>query len=235
MRRAGFVAAALTGLALVAGAAGILLTTGGSSGGRPNPLSGAGLTGPLQGGLDAREPIDLAALEPTPLPQPTATQPPPTEEPVEVVVAPVEQPPAASEVAPREWLDPDFAAQVLTLINGERAARGIGALAVDGALTQGAQDYAAALTHLGTLSHVAVGDLGSRVLATGYVGNGNLGEALWFGGGAISPDEAVASWLASPAHAALLLDPTYVVAGVGCYFYEAGEVHEARCVLDVGG
>ena len=234
MRSAGLVAAALTGLALVAGAAGLVLTADGP-GDRSNALSVAGLTGPLQSGLDGRQPLDLAALEPpTPLPQPTATQPPlPTEEPVEVVVAPVEQPPPAPAVVPREWLDPGFAAQVLALVNVERAARDIGALAADGALTQSAQNYAATLTHLGTLSHVAVGELNSRALATGY-GGSYLGEALWFGGGAISPDDAVASWLASPAHAALLLDPTYVVAGVGCYFYEAGDVHEARCVLDAG-
>jgi uncharacterized protein YkwD len=231
MRSGGLVAAALTGLAIVAGAAGLFLTSDGSSEG-PSTSTLRGLTGPLQRGLDGQQPLDLAALEPTPLPQPTATLPPPTEQPV-AVVAPIEVPPADPAAVAREWLDPGFAAQVLTLVNSERAARGLSALAADAALTASAQNYAATLTQLGSLSHTAVGDISSRALASGF-GGGYLGEALWFGGGSVSPEQALASWLASPAHAALIFDPAYVVAGVGCYFYQSGDVYEGRCVLDLG-
>jgi len=167
---------------------------------------------------------------------PPEAQAPPqaASEPASAAVArPPVEPPAPP--VPREWLDPDFAAQVLALVNGERAARGIAPLASSGALTQGAQDYARTLTQLGTLSHTAVGDLTGRVLATGYTGHGDLGEALWFGGGAVSPGNAVAAWLASPPHSGLLLDAGFVAAGAGCYFYEAGSDHQARCVLILGG
>lgn len=233
MRSARLVAAALTGLALVAGAAGVLLT-GAAPAEHQSTVTGAGLARPLQNDVSERLQRAFAALAPTPLPPPTPTVVPPTDEPVAAVVAPEEPAPAEPAVVPREWLDADFAAQLLALVNKERAARGIAELAANGALTQGAQDYAATLTQLGTLDHAAAGDLGTRALAAGY-GGGALGEALWFGGGQVSPEGAVASWLTSPPHAALLLDPTYVEAGVGCSFREAGDVYEARCVLDLGG
>jgi uncharacterized protein YkwD len=258
MRAPRLLLAALAGVALIAGAAGLLLTIGGSDGGS-DAMTLAGLSGLPRPGIEDPQPLDLATLgpplavaprgrpappppaaaaphgRPTPVPPPPAAEAPVQPAPAAVAPAPVQQPPAAPAPAPREWLDPDFAAQVLALVNGERSAQGLAPLSVSSPLTQGAQEYARTLTQLGKLSHVAVGDLTSRVLATGYVGNGYLGEVLWFGGGAVTPGHALASWLASPGHAGLILSPAYANAGIGCFFYEAGSDHEVRCVLILAG
>jgi len=261
MRGPSFILVALAGLALIASAAGLRLNIGGSAG-DPDVMSLAGLSGLPRPGIEGSQPLDLAALQSVPpaaarhgrpAPPPPAAAaphgrpapvppapPPPAEAPVEpapaaVAAAPVEQPQAPPAPAADGWLDADFAAQVLAVANQERAARGIAPLASNGALTQGAQDYARTLTRLGKLSHVAVGDLSSRVLATGYVGNGFLGEVLWFGSGPASPSSAVAAWLASPGHSALLLDPVYATAGSGCFFEETAGVREGRCVLILAG
>ncbi len=179
--------------------------------------------------------LNWPTRQPTPPPQPTNSPEPPVElAPAEAPVG--QQPPAFPAVVVREWLDLDFAAQVLASVNAQRAANGLAALSTDGALAASAQDFAHQLTQLGSLSHTATGvDLRARVAANGYSGGGSPGEALWFGQGAFSPGDVVAGWMASPPHSAIILDPTYRVAGTGCFFKAAGSDDEERCVLELGG
>lgn len=146
--------------------------------------------------------------------------------------------PAAPQPAPPppsgDRLDAGFASQVLALVNAERSARGIAPLRSNGALTQAASDYALLLLGYPSLSHTANGTaLQGRASAAGY-GGGYLGEVLWQGRGVFSPADVVASWMNSPPHRAIILDPTYRDAGVGCAFGGGGATQQSRCAMDVG-
>jgi uncharacterized protein YkwD len=55
-----------------------------------------------------------------------------------------------------------------------------------------------------------------RVQAAGYSGWTTLGEVV--AAGYASPEEAVAGWLAEPAHRARLLDPAVTEIGAGYYY-----------------
>jgi uncharacterized protein YkwD len=121
------------------------------------------------------------------------------------------------------------------LVNGERAARGVGPLAPDGALTNGATSYASMLLGYSALSHTAGGTtLSTRTARAGYTAGPPLGEVLWLGIGVLPPERVVSDWMNSPGHRDVILSPTYTKAGSGCYFRQGGRL-EARCVLDVAG
>jgi uncharacterized protein YkwD len=133
------------------------------------------------------------------------------------------------------WSDAGFAAQVLALVNAERASRGLGQLASNGALTNGVANYARLLLQYSALSHSAGGTtLSGRVAAAGYGAGPPLGEVLWLGVGRLPPERVVSDWLNSPSHRDVILNPIYRTAGVGCYFRQ-GERLEARCAMDLGG
>lgn len=141
-------------------------------------------------------------------------------------------PPAPGPPSSANRLDAGFASQVLALVNAERSARGIAPLGSNGALTQAANGYALLLLGYPSLTHTANGTtLQGRASAAGY-GGGYLGEVLWQGWGTFSPADVVAAWMNSPPHRAIILDPTYRDAGVGCAF-SAGSP-DSRCVMDVG-
>lgn len=189
-------------------------------------------------------PTAPAPVTPTFRPTPTPTSPPtatataqPTSTPApRPAIEPPPAPPAEQQPPPpREWLDVDFTARVLALVNGERSARGLPPLPSNGALTQAARQYARTLLQFDSLSHSADGTtLLSRVRAAGY-GGGPLAEVLWRGVGALPPEETVAGWMDSAPHRAIILDPTYREVGIGCYFRDDGGRLEARCVMDLAG
>lgn len=208
------------------------------------------LTTAFEGGGSSPSNAGLRAL-PTPTPSPASAVPRPTATPTapvvgEVAPAVVDSAPPVLPAAPpaqddqpaepetREWLDIDFGAQVLALVNEERAANGASALTANGALMLSAESHAHTLTELNALEHAAGGsDLLSRVQAAGFTDNVQLGEVLWRGGGTFSPQTPVAGWLSSATHREIILNPAYREAGIGCYFREGGPVREARCVLVV--
>jgi uncharacterized protein YkwD len=70
----------------------------------------------------------------------------------------------------------------------------------------------------------------SRLTASGYAGSFR-GEAL--AAGQTSGQSTVLTWMNSPAHAAIVLDPTAVEVGIG-YFYLPGSFYGHYWVLVVG-
>jgi len=120
-------------------------------------------------------------------------------------------------------------------VNSERASRGLGTLAPNGALTNAAGGYARRLLELNALNHSADGTtMVDRVAAAGYTAGPPLGEVLWQSTGYLPPEQAVAAWMASPSHREVLLNPTYSLAGAACYFEQRAQV-ESRCVMDLAG
>jgi uncharacterized protein YkwD len=89
---------------------------------------------------------------------------------------------------------PDPVAELLALLNLERAGAGCEALALDGGLTAAAQTHSAAMSVSGLLS----------ALTGGVVAEGRP-----------NAQSAVAGWLADPADRAVLLDCSRTVAGIG--------------------
>jgi uncharacterized protein YkwD len=192
----------------------------------PTPTSSATLT-PTPSATPTTPPTATATPLPPPTPRPQSQQPPAQQPPAQA------QPPQAP--AARAWSDAGFAAQVLALVNAERASRELGQLASNGALTNGATNYARTLLQYSSLSHTAGGTtLSSRVAAAGYGGGPPLGEVLWLGVGRLPPERVVSDWLNSPSHREVILNPIYRTAGAGCLFRQGSRL-EARCAMDLGG
>lgn len=103
----------------------------------------------------------------------------------------------AEPVSPEE-------ARFVELINVVRSKHGVGPLTIDPGLRASAQAWSGNLAAAGVLAH---GDLGA--LLGGYRA---VAENLAM---AASVDEAFNALVASPGHAANLLNPTYTVIGVG--------------------
>lgn len=179
-----------------------------------------------------------SAPEPTSTPvpvQPTLPPPPaPTSTPV--------PPPPASPVptqAPQQsggtgYWDATFTAQVLALVNQRRAAAGLGPVAVESRLEESARDYAKVLADNNWFSHTGPdgSTLVSRVTATGFPFDVQIGEVLAWGTDHWQPAEIVQAWMDSPGHKEQLLGP-YTRAGAGCYFTDGGST--VRCVIDFAG
>ncbi len=83
-----------------------------------------------------------------------------------------------------------------------RAAHGLGAVALDPALTRVAQRQADAMARADTLSHTLAGDLGARVAAEGLKRGA---EAENVSAGYPNFERALAGWQRSPGHDANLL------------------------------
>ena len=189
---------------------------------------------------------ETATPQATALPQTAAPQPEPTDPPAPppqpppapaAAIAPVNPPTPAPAPAPPGGSDSGLAAQMIDLINARRAAGGVPALTVHGALTGSAQDYAAlhfAQPDPFQLSHNLDGSPGDRIRRYGY--NGGAAETLVIG----QPDAAALLdvWLNSPIHLDIIMDPRYQHIGVGCqvgWYDGAGSpMLIALCVADFG-
>lgn len=112
--------------------------------------------------------------------------------------------------------DNSFAQQVLDLVNAERAKAGLNALTLgdadlEAAAQKRAQEIAKNESHTrpdGTNCFTVLNDYGVEEKAAGE-------NAAW---GEASPEEVVASWMASESHRANILDPDAKEMGVGYYF-----------------
>lgn len=133
-----------------------------------------------------------------------------------------------------------LAADLQTVINRERSARGLAPLTANAALTRAAEKYAA-LSYSQPdpfqLNHNLNGNVGDRARAEGYFGM--VGEVI-----AVTPSPSAESivqlWLGSPSHAAILLSASFREIGIGCasgpYTAADGAVWQiALCVADTGG
>jgi uncharacterized protein YkwD len=131
----------------------------------------------------------------------------------------------------------DMAADALTILNKYRTDSGRQPLKLDPALVAAANAYAKTLAdnnwfYCGCDFHT--GPDGSqpdqRVYAAGYTGRWK-GEAI--AGGQSSGQQAITTWLNSPPHAAIVLDPNATEVGIG-YFYKAGDLYGHYWVLTTG-
>lgn len=118
----------------------------------------------------------------------------------------------------------DLRAQLLAAVNARRSPAV--PLAADPALSRAAQAWAEYMAFTGALGH---GDYIGRARAEGF-GGGPLGECV--AGGQATPEEAVSSWVLSPAHFRIMTGPQFRFAGCGVASRPGGWVYY---VLDVGG
>lgn len=106
------------------------------------------------------------------------------------------------------------AAQVLALINAERARGGCSALTTDQKLTAAAQSHSRDMASNNFFDHRgSTGSMvGDRVTAVSYSWR-SVGENIAAGYGDAA--EVVAGWMASPGHRASILNCAYVHTGIG--------------------
>lgn len=112
--------------------------------------------------------------------------------------------------------------QVLTLVNQQRAARGLPALRPQDDLMQAARGYSRAMARSGFFSHVSPdGSTPSdRCIAAGYSQSGcsrwMIGETLAWGSGAFAVPECIVNgWMNSAPHRRILLTAGFQDIGVG--------------------
>ena len=111
-----------------------------------------------------------------------------------------------------------YAQQVVTLVNQHRASLGLGALSVDGSLSDSAVWKARHMANYGYFAHndpapPIARDPFVRMVNCGYAGGGVLGENI--AAGQPTPSDVMAAWLASAGHRANLEDPSFRSTGVG--------------------
>lgn len=125
-------------------------------------------------------------------------------------------------------------AELLGLINDYRAGHGLSTLRFSAALSAAAENHSRDMAVNGYFSHTGLD--GStpwdRIKAQGYAHNTALGENL--AAGFSSPSQTLQGWIDSPGHNAILLEPDYVVVGMG-YVYEAGSKFKFYWTADFGG
>jgi uncharacterized protein YkwD len=109
--------------------------------------------------------------------------------------------------------------QILVALNRTRAQHGLRPLVVSGDLDAAAAAHSRAMLRQGFFNHNAPGGatFGTRVRSfyrsAGYT-TWSIGENLIFDKRQMSADFAIASWLASPAHRANMLNPTWREVGI---------------------
>jgi uncharacterized protein YkwD len=113
------------------------------------------------------------------------------------------------------WAQPDTAGQVVDLINSQRAAAGLPALATNPELGDAAQSYSQVLVATGCFDHTCgpVPDLSDRLGQAGYSDWETIGENI--AAGYPTPDAVVNGWMSSPGHRSNILSPTYADVGIG--------------------
>ena len=149
----------------------------------------------------ALTPSPTPTLTPTWTPTPTHTATPtPTLEPT-ATATPTQQPQS-------------YAERVVALTNAERTARGLPTLTVDTRLTAAADRHTLDMATNDYVSHEGSDGSGpeERIRDAGY-SCGSWGENI--GAGYVSPEEAVAGWMASSLHRDSILSTRFTHIGVG--------------------
>jgi uncharacterized protein YkwD len=111
----------------------------------------------------------------------------------------------------------EYARAVECLVNEQRAAAGLPALAHDRRLARAARRYSSTMVRERFFDHVSPegSTLGQRAHAAGYSG-ATLGETIGWGQGDLAtPSAIVAAWMASPPHHAVLLGGGFRRIGLG--------------------
>ncbi|OKK15990.1 hypothetical protein AMK16_24910 [Streptomyces sp. CB00455] len=123
--------------------------------------------------------------------------------------------PPAAPAAPTGSAAPTGAqAEVLALVNQERAAVGCPALTVNAKLTKAAQDHSADMAAHGNMSHVGSdgSDPGGRITRAGYAWR-TYGENVAYGYSTAA--KVMEGWMNSPGHKRNILDCSYKEIGIG--------------------
>ena len=123
------------------------------------------------------------------------------------------------------------AAQVLTLVNAERAKAGCGALATSSALQAAAQGHSADMAANDYFSHTSQDgrSFSDRIRAAGYTG-GAIAENI--AAGQATASAVMTSWMNSSGHRANILNCAYRYLGVG---YAKGGTYGTYWTQDFGG
>ncbi|MFG2617229.1 CAP domain-containing protein [Streptomyces sp. NPDC048507] len=156
---------------------------------------------PVQPAQPVARPADEAPAEPA-----AETPPPARPEPAQPSAEP--SAPAGSETlsGPR--------AEVLALVNKERAAVGCPVLTVNAKLTKAAQDHSADMAAHSNMSHTGSdgSDPGARITRAGYEWR-TYGENVAYG--YASAAQVMEGWMNSPGHKRNILDCSYKEIGIG--------------------
>ncbi|MER6329650.1 CAP domain-containing protein [Streptomyces sp. NPDC001034] len=107
-----------------------------------------------------------------------------------------------------------FAAQIVQLVNAERAKAGCRPLTLDAKLTEAAQEHSADMAAHQNMSHTGSdgSDPGTRITRAGYTWSA-YGENVAYGYSTAA--EVMAGWMSSPGHRANILDCGFQEIGVG--------------------
>nr|WP_242620941.1 CAP domain-containing protein [Streptomyces sp. BK239] len=112
-------------------------------------------------------------------------------------------------------------AQVLALVNKERAAAGCSPVTANDRLTRAADDYSDVMANSGVMSHTGPdgSTMTTRVEAAGYQWS-TLGENI--AQGQADSASVMKSWMNSPGHRANILNCSFKELGVGVHFGDGG-------------
>ncbi|MCF1648726.1 CAP domain-containing protein [Streptomyces indiaensis] len=112
-------------------------------------------------------------------------------------------------------------AQVLALVNKERAAAGCAPLTANERLTRAADDYSDVMARSGVMSHTGPdgSTMTTRIEAAGYEWS-TLGENI--AQGQADAASVMKSWMNSPGHRANILNCSFKELGVGVHFGDGG-------------
>ncbi|MFD7246409.1 CAP domain-containing protein [Streptomyces massasporeus] len=112
-------------------------------------------------------------------------------------------------------------AQVLSLVNKERAAAGCSPVTANDRLTRAADDYSDVMARSGVMSHTGPdgSTMTTRVEAAGYQWS-TLGENI--AQGQADAASVMKSWMNSPGHRANILNCSFKELGVGVHFGDGG-------------
>jgi uncharacterized protein YkwD len=118
-----------------------------------------------------------------------------------------------------------YEAEVVSLTNKERTAKGCGALRTDSRLTTAARKHSADMIGASFFSHT--GSDGSnfvaREVAAGYPKNGASAENIAYG--YRTPKDVVTAWMNSAGHRANILNCGSIAVGVGLVFKSDGTAY----------
>ena len=124
-----------------------------------------------------------------------------------------------------------FEAQVVGLINQERASAGVAALKANGALTSAARAHSKDMAVNNYFSHGS--DFAGRLSSAGYSFSA-AAENIYAGQGKYdTPYSAVSSWMGSSGHRTNMLNSTYTEIGVG-YWCNTNSSYEGYFTADFG-
>ncbi|MFD3696846.1 CAP domain-containing protein [Streptomyces sp. NPDC058646] len=163
------------------------------------------------------EPVTERPVEPVAEPpaEPVAeTTPPVRPQPQKPQKPQPPKPPAAPSAPEASQAPSGPAAEVLVLVNKERAAVGCQALTVNAKLTKAAQDHSADMAAHSNMSHTGSdgSDPGRRITRAGYVWS-TYGENVAYGYS--TPAKVMEGWMNSPGHKRNILDCSFKEIGIG--------------------